>query len=205
MLDRYPAGIEQFPRASWVVSKDQVGIEIAMDHLMELGHEEILFLAGPNGSSSSAARFEGYRRRLSKAGGKFSDEQVFLAGQDIESGRKAMTQALSEERFFSAVVAFNDSVALGAIDVLLQQGFRVPEEISVIGFGDGLLAANFRVPLTTIRVPQVDMGSAAVHLLLEIQQGHKVAARELPVELVVRQSTARCRTKASHSNAAPAL
>jgi DNA-binding LacI/PurR family transcriptional regulator len=190
LLDRYPAGVEQFPRVGWVVSKDQQGAELATRHLLDLGHREILFLAGPNGSSSAAARFSGYQRamNLSKVG--FDDRRIFLAGQDIEAGKQAMSQALSENITFTAVVAFNDSVAMGAIEILLQQGFRVPEQVSVTGFGDGLLAMNYRVPLTTLHVPQVEMGTAAVHLLKELMDGERTSSREMPVEMVVRQSTA---------------
>lgn len=189
LLDAYPAGADRFPQVSWVVCDDERGGKLATEHLLELGHREILFLAGPNGSSSSAGRFSGYQRALTEAEVPYSDQRVYLAGRDIESGRQAMTQALSEKTAFSAVVAHNDSVAIGAIETLIQQGFRVPEDISVTGFGDGLLAENFRVPLTTIRVPQVEMGEAALRLAFELQKG-EVAPRILPVEIIKRTSTA---------------
>jgi LacI family transcriptional regulator len=125
----------------------------------------------------------------------YSDTRVFLAGRDIEAGRHAMTQAISEKADFTAVVAFNDSVAIGAIETLLKQGVRVPEDVSVAGFGDGLLAENFRVPLTTVRVPQMEMGEAALRLALELQKGEAVAPRTLPVEIIVRASTAKVAAK----------
>jgi DNA-binding LacI/PurR family transcriptional regulator len=191
LLDAYPAGAENFPHVSWVVCDDQRGGQMATEHLLELGHREILFLAGPNGSSSSAGRFSGYQRALAAAGVAYSDTRVFLADKDIASGHKAMGQALSEKAPFTAVVAFNDSVAIGAVETLRQQGFRIPEDISVVGFGDGILAANFRVPLTTVRVPQVEMGEMAVRLALELQKGNGVEPRQLPVEITVRASTAK--------------
>lgn len=191
LLDAYPAGAENFPHVSWVVCDDQRGAQLATEHLLQLGHREILFLAGPNGSSSSAGRFSGYRRALLEAGVEYTDTRVYLAGKDIDSGHKAIGQALSEKAPFTAVVAHNDSVAIGAIDTLLQQGFRIPEDISVIGFGDGILAANFRVPLTTVRVPQIEMGEAAVRLALDLQKGEAVQPRQLPVEIIVRSSTAK--------------
>jgi LacI family transcriptional regulator len=192
LLDAYPAGADQFPLVRWVVCDDQRGGLLATEHLLELGHRDILFLAGPNGSSSSAGRFSGYQRALAEAGVPYSDLRVYLAGKDIESGRQAMTQALSEKSKFTAVVAHNDNVAIGAIEALLQQGFRIPEEISVIGFGDGPLAENFRVPLSTIRVPQVEMGEAALRLAFELHKGPTVAPRILPVEFIKRASTALC-------------
>jgi DNA-binding LacI/PurR family transcriptional regulator len=79
---------------------------------------------------------------------------------------------------------------MGAIGTLQQQGFRIPEDVSVVGFGDGLLAENFRVPLTTVRVPQVEMGETALRLARELQAGEAAEPRELPVEIIVRASTA---------------
>jgi DNA-binding LacI/PurR family transcriptional regulator len=191
LLDAYPAGAENFPHVSWVVSDDQRGGQLATEHLLELGHREILFLAGPNGSSSSAGRFIGYQRALAAAGVAYTDARVYLADKDIGSGRQAMSQALSEKTAFSAVVAHNDSVAIGAVDTLLQQGFRLPEDVSVVGFGDGVLAAHFRVPLTTIRVPQVEIGETAVRLAMDLRKGVTVQPRQLPVEIIVRSSTVR--------------
>src|SRR5476651_1754923 len=189
LLDAYPAGAENFPQVSWVVCDDQRGGQLATEHLLELGHREILFLAGPNGSSSSAGRFSGYQRALAAAGVAYTDERVYLADKDISSGRKAMAQALSEKAPFTAVVAHNDSVAIGAADTLLQQGFRIPDDVSIVGFGDGLLAENFRVPLTTVRVPQMEMGEMAVRLAIDLQKGNPVQPRQLPVEIIVRSST----------------
>jgi LacI family transcriptional regulator len=189
LLDAYPAGAENFPRVRWVVCDDRRGGQLATSHLLELGHRDILFLAGPNGSSSSAGRFSGYQRALTEAGVAYTDARVFLAARDMESGRTAMAQALSEKASFTAVVAHNDNVAMGAIDTLLQQGFRIPEDISVTGFGDGPLAANFRVPLTTIRAPRVEMGEIALRLALDLGKNETVEPRQLPVEIIVRAST----------------
>jgi len=189
LLDAYPAGAERFPGVSWVVCDDARGGQIATEHLLELGHKQILFLAGPNGSSSSAGRFSGYQRALAAAGVPYADERVFLADKDIDSGRKAMSQALSEKVEFTAIVAYNDSVAIGAAEALAQQGFRVPEDVSLVGFGDGLMATYYRVPLTTVRVPQTEMGETAVRLALELQRGKTVQPRALPVEIIVREST----------------
>ena len=191
LLDAYPAGAENFPQVTWVVCQDQHGGQLATEHLLKLGHKEILFLAGPNGSSSSAGRFSGYQKALAAAGVPYSDSRVFLAGRDIDAGRTAMSQALSEKTPFTAIVAHNDSVAIGAAEALAQQGFHVPDDVSITGFGDGLLAENFRVPLTTVRVPQTALGETAVRLALELQKGKPVEPRSLPVEIIVRASTAK--------------
>ena len=191
LLDAYPAGAENFSRVTWVVCDDQRGGLLATEHLLERGHREILFLAGPNGSSSSAGRFSGYQKALASAGIPYTDARVYLADKDIDSGRRAMAQALSEKAQFTAVVAHNDSVAIGAADTLFQQGYDIPEDVSIVGFGDGLLAENFRVPLTTVRVPQTEMGETALRLAIELQKGHPVQPRQLPVEIIIRHSTSK--------------
>lgn len=191
LLSAYPAGAEKFPDLTWVVCDDEAGGQLATEHLLDYGHREILFLAGPNGSSSSAGRFSGYQRALAARGITYNNAQVYLADKNIESGAKAMGHALSEKATFTAVVAYNDSVAIGAIEALQQQGFRVPEDISVVGFSDGLLAQNFRVPLTTVHIPQIEMGEAALRLLLDLRAEKKVEPRRLPVTLTVRGSTRR--------------
>lgn len=189
LLDRYPAGADQFERVSWIVTADGPGMEAVVDHLIQQGHRDILFLAGPHGSSSSAARMEGYRRAMTRAG-CYDPARVFLAGHGLEGGRKGMLQALSEGVSFTAVAGFNDSVAFGAIEVLLGQGLSVPGDVSVTGFNDSLLAAYFRVPLTTVRVPIIEMGTAAMVMMSEFIAGNRPQPRELSVELVVRDSTA---------------
>ena len=100
-----------------------------------------------------------------------------------------MAQALSEKVPFTAVVAHNDSVAIGAANTLFQQGYRIPEDVSIVGFGDGLLAENFRVPLTTVRVPQTEMGETALRIAIELQKGKPIQPRHLPVEIIVRMSS----------------
>jgi DNA-binding LacI/PurR family transcriptional regulator len=191
MLDRYPAGAERYNRVTWVVARDYLGSETATTYLLEQGHREILFLSGPHGGSSSAARFSGYQHAMAASPLGYRDSRVYMAGEDIESGRKAMAQALSEKTVCTAVVAFNDNVAIGAIEVLEQQGYHIPRDISIIGFGDGLLAANFRSGLSTMRIPQIDMGTTAVHQMKDLLAGRKIEPRELPVELILRHTTAK--------------
>jgi DNA-binding LacI/PurR family transcriptional regulator len=73
---------------------------------------------------------------------------------------------------------------------LKKQGYKVPEDVSVVGFGDGLLAANYSVPLTTVRHPQVDLGKAAFNLWYQwMHNGNSLGGRVLPVELIERSST----------------
>jgi DNA-binding LacI/PurR family transcriptional regulator len=189
-LDHYPADAGQYPHTAWVVVDSQRGGSLAAEHLAELGHRDIVYLSGPPTVSAAADHFVGFRKGLEKSGLPFRDSHAFLAGLDIESGKQAMTRVLAEEVGFSAVVTASDAVAIGAFEILKRQGYDVPGDVSLLGFGDGLLAANLAVPLTTIRHPQVDLGKAAFHLWHGLRdKGEAMKGKILPVELIVRSST----------------
>lgn len=189
LLDRFPAGVERFERVATVVHDGQVGIELAVEHLAAKGHRRILYFAGPQGSSSSAARLTGYQKAMEKLGIEH-DELTYLAGSNIPDGEQAMAKALDEGTEATAILAFNDSVAMGAMNALHRQGLRVPTDVSVVGMGDGLLAANYRVPLTTIRLAKTEMGSEAFKALKTLMEKEKPEQRMMPVELIARESTA---------------
>ena len=89
----------------------------------------------------------------------------------------------------TAVQAINDVVAVGCAETLLSQGLKIPEDISVTGFGNILLGAHFRVPLTTTRQPKFVLGSAAVDAMQALLRGQRPESRRLPAELIVRAST----------------
>jgi len=189
LLDRFPAGVERYDHVATVVHDGQRGVEMAVEHLASLGHTRILFLAGPQGSSSSAARLTGFQKAMARVGDEDPNDLTFLAGDNIPDGEKAMAKVLDEGVAATAIIAFNDSVALGAMNCLLRQGLSVPGDASVIGIGDGLLAAHFRVPLTTIRLAKTEMGGEAVKSLLALIGKDRPEPRVLPVELVAREST----------------
>ncbi|MEZ5405056.1 MAG: LacI family DNA-binding transcriptional regulator [Verrucomicrobiia bacterium] len=190
-LDRFPANATQFPRTGFVVAQDRLGASIATEYLIAQGHRDILHLAGPLGASSTEERLMGYRKALEKSKVGYRDSLVFRAGSDIEEGRKAMMQVLSEKVSFSAIFAVNDYVAVGACEILLSQGIKIPEEVSVVGFGDVRLAKYYQVPLTTIYQGQKELGRLSFGMLLQMIQGIEVEPRLLPVQLVERKSVAK--------------
>jgi LacI family transcriptional regulator len=162
----------------------------ATQHLIGLGHKRIAFLAGPLAAPWSQERFEGYRRALREAGSDVDDRLVFQAGGTVEDGAKAALQMLNESCNATAVQAANDLVAIGCADTLLNQGVRIPQSVSLIGFGNMLASEYFRVPLTTVRQPKYRLGSAAIDTMMQILKSQKVESKRLPAELVVRASTA---------------
>lgn len=162
----------------------------AAQHLLELGHKRIAFFAGPQVSPWAQERFEGHRRALREAGIEVDDKLVFNAGNTIEEGEKAALQMLGEGTQFTAVQAVNDLVAIGAANIFLNQGIAIPEELSLVGFGNVLISEYFRVPLTTVRQPKFRLGVAAMNSMLKLMQGELPESKRLPAEIIVRASTA---------------
>ena len=161
----------------------------ATQHLLKLGHKHIAFLSGPMSAPWAAERFEGYRRALREAGSDVDDRLVFEAGGTIEDGAKAGLQMLNEHCNATAVQAVNDLVAIGCADTFLRQGVKIPDDISVIGFGNILMSEFFRVPLTTISQPKFRLGIAAMDTMLKLLRHEPPETRRLPAELIVRAST----------------
>jgi LacI family transcriptional regulator len=172
-----------------VASDDLLASYAVTRHLLDLGHKRIAFLAGPLATPWTQERFEGYRRALREAGLEVDDRLVFQAGRTIEDGAKAALQMINESSNATAVQAVNDVVAVGCAETLLSQGLKIPEDISVAGFGNILLGAHFRVPLTTTRQPKFRLGTAAVNAMQELLHGQRPDPKRLPAELIVRAST----------------
>ena len=162
----------------------------ATQYLLKLGHRRIAYLTGPPVAPWAHERFEGYRRALREAGLDVDDKLVFQAGSTIEDGTKAALQMLNEACTATAVQAVSDLVAIGCAETLLVQGIKIPEDISIVGFGNILTAEYFRVPLTTIRQPKFRLGIAAVETMMNLIRGERIQTKRLPAELVERKSTA---------------
>jgi LacI family transcriptional regulator len=159
-------------------------------HLLGLGHKKIAYLTGPPAAPWAHERFEGYRRAYREAGLEVDDKLVFAAGSTLEDGTKAALQLLNEGCHPTAIQAVSDLVAIGCAETLLHQGLKIPDDVSVAGFGNILAAEFYRVPLTTVSQPKYRLGIAAVETMMNLIHGEKVTSRRLPAELVQRQSTA---------------
>jgi DNA-binding LacI/PurR family transcriptional regulator len=155
----------------------------------KLGHKRIAFFAGPQAAPWSQERFEGYRRALREAGQDVNDTLVFQSGRTMEDGAKAALQMINESGHATAVQAVNDIVAIGCAQTLLNQGVRIPEDISIVGFGNILLSEYFRVPLTTVRQPKFRLGIAAMDLMLQLLRGQRGESKRLSAELIARASS----------------
>lgn len=174
---------------------DLLGSYAATQHLLKLGHRHIAYLAGPLAAPWAQERFEGYRRALREFGSDVDDRLVFQAGSTIEDGVKAALQMLNESVHVTAIQTTNDLVAIGCANALLNQGIRIPQSLSIIGFGNILASEYFRVPLSTVRQPKFRLGSAAIETMMQIIRGQRVESKRLPAELVIRASTAAPQTE----------
>ena len=170
--------------------EEQLASYTVTKHLIGLGHKKIAYFTGPPAAPWSHERFEGYRRALREANIQPDDSLVFACGNTIEEGVNTALQMLNEGCKPTALQAVNDLVAIGAAETLLQQGLKIPEDISIAGFGNILVSEHFRVPLTTIRQPKLRLGHAAMESMMALIRGENVETKRLPAELVERKSTA---------------
>jgi len=170
--------------------EDLVASYNATKHLIGLGHKKIAYLTGPPAAPWAHERFEGYRRALREVNIEVDDKLVFQSGNTIEDGTKAALQMLNEDCHPTAIMAVSDLVAIGCAETLLQQGIKIPGDVSLVGFGNILAAEFYRVPLTTISQPKFRLGIAAIEALMSLIQGKIIQPKRLAAELVPRQSTA---------------
>jgi len=172
-----------------VETDDLAGAETATNHLLKLGHRHIACFTGPIFAPWAQERYEGYRRALQNAGMEVDEALVFRAGNTIEEGAGAALQMINENAGPTAILAANDLVAIGAAGTLLDQGVNIPEEISVVGFGNTLTSEHFRVPLTTVSQPKYRRGVAAFESMEKLLAGENAGLKRLSAELVTRRST----------------
>lgn len=167
----------------------------ATRHVIDLGHERIAHLAGPEYSMHAAERLEGVRRAFSELQRDLPDRWVVHAGASVEDGYRAGLDLFGAggSGLPTAVTCYNDLVAIGLMGALSLRGLRVPEDVSVVGYDDIRLAAYLPVPLTTVHVPKREMGRLAAELLIERLDSTLPLRAErvrLDASLVVRSSTA---------------
>jgi LacI family transcriptional regulator len=183
---------EELPVSS-ATADDRLGMRLAVEHLLSLGHTRIAHLAGPLDYSTGLDRHDSFRETMRAAGIDPDPELVLVAEAFTElEGARLCRELMDRDHEFTAIAAANDLLALGCLDVFAERGRRCPEEISVVGFNDMPFAARFQPPLTTIHIPHYEIGKAAGELMLERLQEGDSPPREIRLEprLVVRESTA---------------
>lgn len=167
------------------------GIRQAFTHLLDHGHRRIAFIAGnANRRGDSGERLRAYLEALHDAGLPCDERLIAFGEHRREGGKAAMRQILASGASFTALIASNDLSCLGAIEVLQAHGYRIPEEIAVIGFDDILDARALSPSLTTVRHPTFSLGYQAAITLLEAIRGlrKEPVQRVVPTQLILRES-----------------
>jgi len=188
-------GHKVLPGVTNIVLDHQHAARSALNHLLELGHRDIAFMKGQPFSSDSEYRWQAICQVAAELNIELRPEltvQIDIDDPTPQLGYPFAKQLLQRKVPFTALFAYNDISALGAIRAFQESGLRVPQDISVVGFDDIQGAAYSNPTLTTVRQPLADMGRLAAETLLARIEGTKEYQAEIPIEpeLVVRQSTA---------------
>jgi LacI family transcriptional regulator len=186
---------------SSVLVDNATGAHAALEHLHSLGHRKIAFIRGPRQLSDTEPRWRGVRT-LARERGLELDSRLIVdlpeSGDpfsSFEQGYKLTEELLHRRRPFTALMAFDDMTAFGAIRALVKAGIHVPEQCSVVGFDDVATAAIYSPALTTVRQPMEVMGTAAATIVLEAinagleKKPIRTIHRQIVPELIVREST----------------
>lgn len=170
----------------------------AVKYLIDAGHSKIVHFSGPQYTSHTLERIRGIREAYSESSLIYNEKDVLIsAGSHLEEGYNAAISYFSnlkKKDFPTAIVCYNDLIALGTIAALSEQGIRVPEDVSVIGDDDIEFAHRSTIPLTTIHTPKIELGQNAANLLIKTIEANGPLTAEkifLESELIVRKSS-RC-------------
>lgn len=170
----------------------------ATDRLLREGHRRIGFINGEAWMDASRDRLKGYKQALATADLPFDPHLVRVGNWQPTSGYEATLDLMRAERP-TAIFCANDLMALGCFDALRDLGLRVPDDVSVIGFDDREIAQHLRPALTSVNLPHVEMGAAAVDLLLDPSPTRgRVPQIKIECPLVERRSVGPCRVTPEH-------
>lgn len=191
------SGHHELPGLTYVRLNHRRAARLALEHLAALGHRRIAFIKGQKFSSDTHVRWEAIQHAAGELGLPVDPALVTQLEGDSpspEPGYRAALELLEAGRRFTALFAFNDVSAIGALRALRTR-FRVPEEVSVVGFDDIVSAAYHQPALTTVRQPLRTMGELAARTLLQRIAAPRTRFPKLVTvepELIIRASTARC-------------
>lgn len=185
LVNRTFSGVERY-----VVLDDSKAGQMAIEHLVALGHRDVVFLGGPTVADTATRRREGYRTALTAAGLTLRPELEVQGDYTASGGRDAMRAGIESGLEFTAVVAANLPSALGALEALRDAGRSVPHDVSVVAIHDAEIADFVNPRLTTVRMPLTELGARAIELISTTQATDTITEVVAePMDLVVREST----------------
>ncbi|MDQ0723173.1 DNA-binding LacI/PurR family transcriptional regulator [Paenibacillus sp. W4I10] len=176
-----------------VTIDDILGGALAAEHLLELGHTRVAVLSEPSKVSSSQERVRGFRETLIEAGHTLEPNQIRESAADLSSAKKEALLLLGEKDHPTGLFCCNDIQAIGALQAAKELGLSVPEDVSIIGFDNTILASVTSPPLTTVAQPIEELGHRAVDLLIEELKDEQKEPQKIVLkpELVIRESAGR--------------
>ncbi|QFT30586.1 LacI family DNA-binding transcriptional regulator [Roseibium porphyridii] len=175
-----------------VRTDDALGGRLAAEHLIELGHKDIIQICGPLQVHGFERRYFGFRQALKQAGIDIQEERARVGLLSVQFGIDAAHRLVDEGSLPTAVFVHNDETATGFLHGLANRGIRVPDDISVVGYDDMPYAAVFNPGLTTVHLPRRRWGQLACQKLISVLENDKNASQPviIPPTLVPRASTA---------------
>ncbi len=178
-------------RVATVSAAHSSGADQATRHLLELGHRRIAAITGPPDMMATEERLRGYHAALAAAGVPADRSLVIESDWEVDGGRRAGASLVELPDPPTAIFAFNDPLAIGAMQSVVAAGLRVPQDVSVVGFDDTVEAEFVTPRLTTVRQPLAEMGRMGVSLLMRLLENRSFEALhvELATQLIVRAST----------------
>jgi LacI family transcriptional regulator len=189
-VDYFPPS-EKYPVA--LIDNISGGL-IATQHLIDIGHKKIGFVAGDINHPSIRDRFQAYKMALERAGIKYNTSWYVIDEDypDRKNGYNAAKSLLRKNKDITAVFACNDAMAIGVMHFLKENNYKIPDDISLIGFDDVEADLSLDPPLTTIRVAKIEMGIEVMRLMSDILKNKSRTSKKVlvPVELIIRKSTA---------------
>ena len=187
LVDRKLEGISDIPG---VYSNNEYASVISCEHLIRKGARDIVFISGPLNVSTSIERFEGYKAVLAQHSIPFRPEMFRHGSYTVESGYNAVLELERSGISYSAILAANDLMALGALKAVREFGYRVPEDVQIIGFDNIEFSQYCEPSLSTMQQPTFDMGAKAVELLTGIiEKRDPVQPERLIPKLLMRKTT----------------
>jgi len=174
-----------------VKTDEASAFEKIIQYLLSCGHKEIALITGQQNLWTTDEKIRIYKKNLKKRRLKVSEEWIVSGEYTIESGEQCMNRILSQQKLPTAVACTNDILAIGAMRAVLYKGYHIPRDISITGFDDIFMAAEFVPALTTMRQNYSGLAAQAVQTVVDYIAGKDVE-REVTIdaELVVRESSA---------------
>ena len=188
-FQRYPADVSPGrARVSWVMRDMAQAAQLVLDHLWKQGHRSVAYLGGHPADRGHAEHLRAVREGIRQRGMELAGEAI-MAGLTPEDGEREMAKLLEEKNRPTAVITGSDEVAAGAVRAGLSAGLKIPDDLSIVGLGNGALARHGPVPLTSVGFG--NLGKAGFECWMAIREGGEIKPRVVGCEMIDRGSTAK--------------